>query len=152
MLCPRTSLNCSLKTPGKTKTCSLKVKCASDCLTVRVLTRTLDKGPLKASLFRTEPRLQHHVLTVSGGTLHRSAIRTLHALPSAGVTWVSTPSAVRLFQTQAARTQTRAILSCKTINTGEKEAVMHQSWFFFLYDWMTIFLKSIKSIIFVYIQ
>lgn len=72
--------------------------------------RTLDEGPLKASLFWTEPRLQHHVLTVSGGALHGSAIRTLHALPSAGVTGVSTPSTVRLFQTQAACTQTRAIL------------------------------------------
>lgn len=77
-----------------------------------VLTRALDEGPLKALLFWAEPRLQHHVLAVFGGALHGSAIRTLHALPSAGVTRVPTPAAVRLLQTQTACTQTRAVLSC----------------------------------------
>lgn len=89
-----------------------------------VLTRALDESPLKVPLFWAEPGLQHHILAVSGRALHWSAIRTLHALPSTGVTRVPTPAAVRLLQTQTARTQTRAVLSC---NDREKKEIRADS-------------------------
>lgn len=84
-----------------------------DFVLVFTLTRALDKGPLVASVLGTKSRIQQHVLAVFGWVLHRAAVRSLHTLPFACVSGVSAPTAVRLFQTLAARPKTRAVLGWK---------------------------------------
>lgn len=88
-----------------------------------VLTGTLDECPLKASILCAKTCFQNHVLTVSGGALHGSTIRALHALPSTRVTGVSAPATVGLLQTLTTGTQSRAVLSCDEQREKVRKAI-----------------------------
>lgn len=80
------------------------------------LTRTLDEGPVVASVRQTEILVQHHVpvsqsVSFSGsgpgsGGLQGASVGALHANTPAGVTGIATPTALGPLQTLCTRPQT----------------------------------------------
>lgn len=76
------------------------------------LTGAMNEGPLVASFFGADARLQAHVvgLPLLGRPLHGPPVRALRAQALARAAGVAAPAALGLLQALAARPQTRAIL------------------------------------------